>query len=198
MVTGLFGSEENVIEHMKIVNSVAKRRGFAGELMYFGCEVNSEEALDELSKIDNFALIYALDNFTKRDKLLAKTKSLITIDYAKNTLDHAKERGIETTIAYISGIDPVFDMGEGFLKMKDSLTRFPVINIYQIQTKGQAVALEKSAKSLEYFAQSRVVLEDIFSDTDMRPRRWENYRPLWYRYFGNDELKYNSYGDDEK
>lgn len=198
VVTGLFGSENNVVEHMKIVDSVVKRRGFSGELMYFGCEVNSEKALDELSKIDNFALVYAIDNFTKRDKLLNKTKSLITIDEAKNTLDRAKIRGIETTVAYVSGIDPVVDMGEGFLKIRDSLTRFPIINIFQIQTSGQAEILDESARSLEYFAQSRVILENIFANTGFRPKRWENYRPLWYRNFGNETLKKNSYGEGEK
>lgn len=197
VVTGLFGSENEVVQHMKLVNTSAKDMGFHGELMYFGCEINSAEALDELSQIDNFSLVYALDNFTKRKKLLAKTKSLITIDHAKRTLDAAKERRINTTIAYISGIDPVFDMGAGFLEIKNSLTRFPIINIYQIQTAGQASILDESAKSLEYYIQSRIVLEDIFSDTTLRPRRWENYRPLWYQYFNNEKLPSNSYGELE-
>ena len=77
VVTGLFHGEKNVLEHMNLVNEVAKSRGFHGELMYFGCEVNSLEALKELANIDSFKLIYALDNFTKRDSLLAKTKSCL-------------------------------------------------------------------------------------------------------------------------
>ena len=197
VVTGLFGSEENVVEHMRVVDEVAKERGFAGELMYFGCEVNSEQALSELAKIDNFALIYALDNFTKREQLLAKTKSLITIETAKQTLDSAKDKGINTTIAYIAGIDPISDMEKGFIELKDSLTRFPVINIYQVQTPGQATIIDESAKRLEYYVQSRAVLEDIFGDTGLRPRRWENYRPLWYHSFGDELLPNNSYGENE-
>ena len=74
VVTGLFHGEEKVVEHMNLINEVARERGFNGELMYFGCEVNSNEALTELSKIDNFSLIYAYDNFTKREDLLTKTK----------------------------------------------------------------------------------------------------------------------------
>jgi hypothetical protein len=197
VVTGLFGGEENVVEHMRIVNKVAKERGFGGELMYFCCEVNPKEALNELAKNDNFALIYALDNFTKREQLLTKTKSLITVDVAKQTLDYAKSRGINTTIAYIAGIDSVSEMGEGFTRLKDSLTRFPIVNIYQIQTLGQAKILEEDARHLEYFVQSRVLLEDIFKDAKMRPRRWENYRPLWYQKFGGEELPSNSYGENE-
>lgn len=197
VVTGLFHGEKNVVEHMKLVNKVAKRRGFQGELMYFGCEVNSNEALDELSKIDNFAIIYALDNFTKRDILLAKTKSLITLETARETLLKAKDRGMNTTIAYISGIDSTKDMVEGFSKIKDSLTRFPVINIYQIQTPEQAKIMNEEASKLEYYVQSRVLLEDVFADTGFKPKRWENYRPLWYQYYGNEELPDNSYGQLE-
>jgi len=42
VVTGLFGSEKGVIEHMKLVHQVVTPRGFDGELLYFGCEVNSQ------------------------------------------------------------------------------------------------------------------------------------------------------------
>ena len=90
VVTGLFKSEENVVNHMKLIHEVASEYGFKGELMYFGCEVNSEWALQELSKLGKFSLIYALDNFSKRNMLLAKTKSLITLDDAKATLQKLK------------------------------------------------------------------------------------------------------------
>lgn len=91
VVTGLFKGEENVVEHMKLISEVAKEQGFHGELMYFGCEVNSEDALKELASLGKFSLIYALDNFSKRQMLLSKTKSLITIENAKNTLQLAKK-----------------------------------------------------------------------------------------------------------
>lgn len=198
VVTGLFGSEENVISHMKLVNEVAKQRGFQGELMYFGCEVNSERALDELAKLDNSAIIYALDNFTKRDLLLNKTKALITLEKAKRTLEKAKRRGIETTISYISGIDSLKDMSNGFTELKDALTRFPVVNIYQIQTPQQASIMNEEAANLEYYIKTRIELEKIFAETGFRPKRWENYRPLWYDTFGSEILPSNSYGECEK
>lgn len=198
VVTGLFGGEKNVIEHMKLVNEVATRRGFKGEIMYFGCEVNSEQGLDELAKIDNFSIIYALDNFTKRESLLTKTKSLITLDTAKNTLINAKNRNINTTIAYISGIDSIEAMKEGFIKLKEALTRFPVINIYQIQTLNQANIMDETAQKLEFYVKSRAELEKIFKDSEYRPKRWENYRPLWYKTFADEELPNNSYGQLEE
>jgi len=198
VVTGLFHGEDKVVEHMKLIDEVAKTRGFRGELMYFGCEVNSEEALQELSKIDNFALIYAYDNFTKRNELLTKTKASLNLTNAKETLDNAKGKGINTTISYISGIDSLQDMVSGFTLIKDSLTQFPIINIYQIQNADQTKIMDEQARQLEYYLNSRQELEEIFTDKQFRPKRWSNYRPLWYKYYANEMMEDNSFGQLEK
>lgn len=198
VVTGLFKNEDSIVEHMKLINDIVKKRGFEGELMYFGCQVNSEKALKELASLGDFQLIYAIDNFTKRNNLLAKTKSLITLEDAKETLNIAKDNGIKTSMAYISGIDPLSDVVKGFELLKDSLTSFPVINIYQIQTLDQAKILDEEASHLEYYLKSRQEIEKIFKDESYRPKRWENYRPLWYKYFADEELPNNSYGQLEK
>ena len=194
VVTGLFHGESKVVEHMNLINEVAKSRGFNGELMYFGCEVNSKEALKELAKIDNFALIYAYDNFTKREELLNKTKSNLTLSDTKNTLDLAKSNNIKTTISYISGIDSFDSMSNGLRFLKDSFTQFPIINIYQIQNSSQANILDSDATSLEYYLQSRKEIEGIFENDDFKPKRWSNYRPLWYKYYNGEVLPDNSFG----
>ncbi len=198
VVTGLFRSEENVVKHMEMLSEVVNERGFRGELMYFGCEVNSEKALKELAKLGKFSLIYALDNFSKRNMLLSKTKSLITLETAKKTLELAKMNGIKTTISYICGIDSIEDMIKGFTFLKDSFSAFPIINVFQTQTTGQASILEERAKELEYYLESRKKLEILFKNEGYRPKRWENYRPLWYKYFAEEELPCNSFGELEK
>lgn len=198
VVTGLFHGEKNVVEHMHLINNVAKKRGFNGELMYFGCEVNSDKALEELSKIDNFSLIYAYDNFTKRSDLLTKTKSKLTIFDAKKTLDLAKSKNIKTTISYISGIDKFKDMKNGFSLMKNSFSQFPIINIYQIQNISQAKILDEEAQNIDYYLKSRKEIESIFNTEDFVPKRWSNYRPLWYKYYNNEMLPDNSFGQLEQ
>lgn len=198
VVTGLFHGEDKVVEHMNLINDVVKKRNFNGELMYFGCEVNSDEALKELSKIDNFSLIYAYDNFTKRNSVLTKTKSLITLEDTKSTLDRAKDKGIKTTISYISGIDSLEEVSKGFSLIKDSLVQFPIINIYQIQNTNQSAILDDSARNLEYYVQSRIMLEELFRDKNIKPKRWANYRPLWYKYYDGQILEDNSFGQLEK
>lgn len=198
VVTGLFHGERNVLDHMNLVHEVASERGFNGELMYFGCELNSDDGLKEFANINNAKLIYALDNFTKRDILLAKTKSLITIEKAKETLDKAKDLGVKTTISYISGIDSLKEVLSGFTLLRNSFNAFPVINIYQIQNQDQANILNEDARELEYYILSRLKLEEIFHNTGLKPKRWENYRPLWYDYYENERVEDNAYGQLEK
>ena len=198
VVTGLFHGELNVINHMKLIDKVAKKRNFKGELMYFGCEVNSDEALDELAKIKNFKLIYAIDNFTKRADLLSRTKGLITLETAKDTLLRAKKRGIKTTISYISGIDDLDDTIKGFEFLKESFTDMPIVNVYQIQNESQAKIMDEEAEDIEYYLKSRQALEKVFSDCKFTPKRWSNYRPLWYKYYQGEELKDNSFGQLEE
>jgi hypothetical protein len=70
----------------------------------------------------------------------------------------------------------------------DVITRFPIINIYQVQTQGQVNLIHADAKELEYYLQARKIIESIFKDTKMRLRFWENYRPLWYDVFGEEKI----------
>lgn len=195
VVTGLFGTEAAVVEHMRLISEVVGEKGFTGELMYFGCEVNSEQALTELSQLGEFSLIYAIDNFTKRKDILNRGKSSITIDTARKTLISAKEKGMRTSFAYISGIDSLSEMETGFEKLKDSVTSFPIINIYQIQTPGQLMIMDDEARKLDYYIKSRKTIEGIFEGTGLQPRRWENYRPLWYKNFGGKLLWQNAFGN---
>lgn len=71
------------------------------------------------------------------------------------------------------------------------------IQIYQIQTLDQAKILDNQASRLEYYLKSRQEIEKIFKEKNYRPKRWENYRPLWYKYFADEELPNNSYGQLE-
>lgn len=195
VVTGLFGSERAVVTHMDLIHQVVSPRGFKGELMYFGCEVNSQDSLKRLADLGDFALVYAVDNFTKRAEILNRKKGNLTLEDAKRTLTLARELGMQTTFAYIAGIDDLASLQRGFIFLADSVTRFPVINVYQIQTPGQMRIIDEEAKGLEYYVKARKAVEQVFAETDLRPRRWENYRPLWYDFYAGQPLPSNTFGD---
>lgn len=136
VVTGLFGNERNVVEHMRRIHRVVEPKGFQGELLYFGCEVNSEEGLRQLADLGRVALVYAVDTFSNRGKLLNPKKAKLTLEDARLTLEFAKSLGIETTFAYVAGIDSLDELAEGFAYLSNAITRFPVVNVFQVQTQG--------------------------------------------------------------
>lgn len=194
VVTGLFANEEEVLQHMKDVHKVVKKHGFKGELMYFGCQLMSPGALKEFAGLDNTAIVFAVDNFTNRKKNLSHIKSDLTLEDFYIAMSVAKSYGTETTLAYIAGVDSLSAVAENFEYFSTACTRFPVINIFQIQTDLQAQALHEEARNLEYYVKARLAIEDVFKESSFRPRRWENYRPLWYREFGNEPLDVKPYG----
>ncbi|MBR3228774.1 hypothetical protein IKF67_00860 [Candidatus Saccharibacteria bacterium] len=194
VVTGLFKSEEEVLHHLQDVYNAATGYGFHGELMYFGCQLMSASALREFSRLGKTAIVFAIDNFAKRKSNLSKIKSDLNLEDFYVSMSVAKSYGIETTFAYIVGVDDLCTVANQFNYFFSVCTRFPIINIFQIQTNLQAQALHNDARSLEYYIKARLIIEDVFFESDMRPRRWENYRPLWYREFSNEFLDVKAYG----
>ena len=194
VVTGLFVDEKDALDHMKNVHMVASWHGFKGELMYFGCQIMSPRAIQEFSELGNTAIVFAVDNFTNREKNLSHIKSFLSLEDFYAAMSVAKSYGIGTTFAYVAGVDGLADVINNFEYFSNVCTRFPIVNIFQIQTALQAQALNEEAKNLEYYVQARVEIEKIFKEIDCRPRRWENYRPLWYREFGNEQLDVKPYG----
>lgn len=92
-------------------------------------------------------------------------------------------------------IDDLASLQQGFNFLADSITRFPVVNVYQIQTPGQMRIMDGEAKGLEYYIKARRIVEQVFAGTDLQPRRWENYRPLWYDFYAGQSLPSNTFGD---
>ena len=195
IVTGLFGNEDEVINHLTDVTNVAKKRGFSGEIMYFGCQVTSNNALRKMADLGKTAIVFAIDNFTARTSKMSPVKYRLSLDKLKEVMSNARQVGIETSFAYIVGVDDLESLEDGFKMFAPVCTRFPVVNIFQIQSELQVLAMHDSAKNLEYYIKARLAIEKAFRHTNYRPKRWENYRPLWYETFSDEQLFVKPYGD---
>ena len=68
------------------------------------------------------------------------------------------------------------------------LTDFPNLQIFQSHNPFMNIFRAEGADSLEFFLKARREFEKLFLDTDLRPRHWQNYRPLWYYTFGREPL----------
>lgn len=86
-------------------------------------------------------------------------------------------------------------MEEGFKTLRSTISRFPIVNIFQVQTPGQLLAMDPQAKKLDYYLKARTILEKTLGQTGLKPKRWKNYRPLWYELYNNQPLPHNAFGD---
>lgn len=183
IVTGCFGGEQKVVEYLKMARTVLDEYDFNGELFYYGSEITTKEALDELKEIKPFALCLSLECFENREKILRDIKRRVSIKDAKNILEKAKENGFRTNFSYILGIESLNAMKKLFEELFPYISSFPVINIFHIHH-GQEKIRYPDAWKIDYYMKARKILEKMFINTNTRPRPWENYRSLWYLNFG--------------
>ncbi len=187
LCTGCFGNEKATVDHILDLNDVLKDLNFHGTLRYIGSEITTEEALDEIAgKVDRFALSFSVETFTRRAELLRNIKSRFSFEDIKSALERSAERGIETNILYVLGLDPLRAFEEGFKELQPLMNHFPVVNLFQIYSPEQALLRTSEANGIEYYLTARKILEEMYAGSDLRPESWENYRPLWYLSFGRD------------
>lgn len=189
ILTGCFGSEEKTLQHLILAKDVFSKYNFNGELFYVGCEISSENTFDTLKRdVGNFALCLSLECFTRRKELMKEIKSRITLDHAEEILKNSMEREFPTNFIYVMGLDPFDEMKRGFEKFAPYVNRFPVINVFQPHNENQKKLRNSEAEDIEYYLKARKNIESLFINTPLRPRPWENYRPLWYFTFENYDI----------
>ncbi|MBI2547160.1 MAG: hypothetical protein HYW23_01800 [Candidatus Aenigmarchaeota archaeon] len=188
ILTGCFGGEQKVAEHLRLVRKASSRYGFKGELLYFGSEIRSEDALKSLSDASPFGLCLSLECFYNREKILRREKASLTLEQAKAVLSLSKEMGFTTCFSYVLGLESLQAVSDGMKDFAPHITRIPVINIFQPHLPSQSKLLSPEARSLEYFLDARKMLESVFGSIGYKPNTWENYRSPWYLKFGDEYL----------
>ncbi|MEM5766083.1 MAG: hypothetical protein QW423_00340 [Candidatus Aenigmatarchaeota archaeon] len=187
--TGCFENEEKTLEHILLVRKVMRKFKFDKELIYIGSQITSRSSLDIIKEnATPFSLSLALECFMRRKELLKSIKSKITLRMGRKILKESIERGFYSTIFYIIGLDSLEVVIKEFEKFLPYMNRFPVINLFQPYTSYQKNLRDPDAWSIEYYLEIRKKLEELFLPTSLRPRPWENYRPLWYLTFGNERI----------
>jgi len=168
IVTGLFGDEKSVINHVADIRKVASEFNFSGLVFYLGCELISKPALDEIKNYGPFSLCYSVDCLTQREHRLINKKRENSIFSIKKTLEHGREIGLEVTFSYIVGLDPLEDLFKGISELSQLVNRFPIVNIYQTQHPSQRKIMAPEAHNLDYYLRARKFFEATFSKNGLR------------------------------
>lgn len=192
--TGCFGNENELIEHLKLVRKVLGNYKFDKTIRYIGSQIRSKEALRRIKEeIGLFSLSLTTECFTNRNKLMRNEKASLSIEESIELLDEAKKLGFASNILYILGLDELGIFKEKMQILATHFNRFPVVQVMQNYLKEQEEYRNKeAAEDLEYYLKARKILEDIFKDTNLHPRTWENYRSLFYTTYNgklNESIK---------
>jgi len=187
--TGCFHEEEPALEHLERVRRVLDRRDSKSQIHFLSSVLKSAEGLDVVAdKIAPFHLTLTIECFTNRSVILKQSKANLQFEEMCQVLQRSKERGFDTDFTYIVGLDPEEESLEKLRRVKDHVTTFPRLQVYQAHNSFMQYFAAPEATNIEFFLRMRKGIEDIFIDTDMRPQSWENYRPLWYFTFAGEEL----------
>lgn len=183
--TGCFESEEALTDHLLLVNKTFKKMGFIGSINYIGSQLRSFDNIKMISEIiNNFGIYLTIEKFLDREKFMRPEKANLSIKEAKKLLNYCTSLNITSTFLYILGLENLETINYYFNYLKDSINKFPIVQIFQNYTAHQESYRCEEAKDVEFYIKARKIIDEIFSNSQMSPNAWECFRSL---YFDNNE-----------
>jgi hypothetical protein len=186
IVTGCFPNEDIIVNHIRLIRKVFSQIGFKGEIQYIGSQIKNATSIASLIKDGPFALYLTLEVFSRREVLMKKQKSSLTLPESLRLLKATKDMGGESSFLYIAGLDPMSIICDELPQFASVVTRFPQLQTYQLYTPDQIVLRDLEAGSLDYYLRLRQLAEDVFPD--LRPVTFHNYRGLWYSQYRGESI----------
>ncbi len=186
--TGCFHHEHLAIKHLREVRDAMMTHNCDGYIHFLSSVVRTEEGLDRVAELGPFHLTITAECFTRRPLLLKESKASLTAAEMVRILGGIKARNLLGDFTYIVGLDSAdvaLDHLESFVPVT---TTFPRFQVFQPHNTFMDVFVADGARDIEFYLYMRQGIERLFGPTGLRPQSWENYRPLWYYTFGNEEL----------
>lgn len=179
--TGCFEDEKALVEHLIMIKEVFANYGFNKKIRYIGSQLRSSSAMETVAKyIKYFSLTFTAECFSRRKEIMRKEKADVEFSEIQDILNKSLNFGFSTNFLYILGLDSLEVMQFGMEKLKNSINRFPGIQIMQNYNEEQEKQRILEAKDIEYYLKARKIVEAIYGNEVYKPRLWENYRGLFY------------------
>jgi hypothetical protein len=187
--TGCFHHEHAALEHLKTLRGVLDQHGGTPEIQILSSVFRSAEGLDIAAEhIAPFHLTVTVECFSRRELLLKRSKADLSIDDMVNVLAMARDRGFTVDFTYIVGLDAPDVALHNLAMLAERCSSFPMLQIYQVHNGYMHRFAAPGATMIEFYLKMRCELEQILGPTGMRPKLWQNYRPLWYFTFAGEPL----------
>lgn len=179
--TGCFENEDKLIEHLFLVNNAFKNMGYKGDLNYIGSQLRDFDKIKMVSEnINNFGMYLSLEKFLDREKFMRPEKASLSIEGAKELMSYCSSLDITTTFLYILGLENLETVKYYFNYLKDSVNKFPIVQVFQDYTSYQENFRCAEAKDVEYYLKARQIIDDIFKKENINPKLWECFRSLYF------------------
>ena len=81
---------------------------------------------------------------------------------------------------YILGLEDLETVKKYMTYFKDSINKFPIVQVFQDYTKEQEQYRIEEAKDIKYYLEARKNIAEIYSDTGLVPKSWECFRGLCF------------------
>lgn len=179
--TGCFDNENMLFEHLMLLNETFNNMNFKGTLGYIGSQLRDINKIKKIiEETNNFAMLLSIEKFTKRDQYMKKEKASLSLEQAKEILSYCKALKAQSTFLYILGLEDYEVMKKYFTYFKESINKFPIVQIFQNYEKIHESYRTNAAKEIEYYLKARELINDTFKDIEYKREEWECYRSLYY------------------
>lgn len=185
--TGCLLDEPSAIEHVAKLYEAAALFGFDGRIQFLSSELRSKAGFEEVSRrVPKFQYIVTLECIERRSHLLKPSKSSLAFDALPAIMSYSIEAGHDVNYTYIAGLDSLQAAQHVARILAPFVTMFPIIQVFQPHNTLMTELVHEDARGLDYFTVLRDCYENVYWASALRPRSWENYRPLWYYSFGSE------------
>lgn len=179
--TGCFKNEDALVKHLLDLRRGVDSLGFNGSINYIGSQLRDYDKIRMIrDEIGNFGIYLTIEKFLEREKFMKKEKASLTLEKAKELLSYSSSIGVTSTFLYILGLEDLETVKNYMYYFKESVNKFPIIQVFQDYTPEQEKYRCKDAKNIEYYLKARQMIDEIFSDTELSPKLWECFRSLYH------------------
>ena len=185
VVTGCFKNEQTIVDYLMKLREVLFSFDFKNEILFFGI-ISDIQNIKQLTQIKPLQICFTIECFENRDFLLRKKKNL-ELNIISELMKKSIEQEIDTTFSYIVGLDSIDSFKKNMLLLKSYINVFPIISLFQTD-KERIKYRHKKALDIEYYLNCRKYIEEIFSNTNLLPNSWNNYRSLWRTCFNGKSI----------
>lgn len=187
--TGCFHYEDRAIDHLAQFRNLLHQYRSKANIHFLSSVIRSKEGFERIQReVSPFHLTLTIECLSKRNIILKDSKASLTYEKMIEVLDLGKQYGCKMDFTYIVGLDSFKILSDKLPILADQVNTFPRFQVFQPHGSFMRAFASRESQEIEYYLQARKFIEKLFRDRPLRPRSWENYRPLWYFTFADEEL----------